>query len=176
MDGVERLRGADPINDELEVGFNQPFEEGWLRAEFVGRIIMVLFTAAGLAGLLGHGPYSHHTAKSAESGLAIDFEPIARANASTQVTFHIDNPTEQKTMDLFISTNVVEPMGLQHILPDPVSSKVVQNGVVFTMGVPSGTIDAEVRIVLMPDTFGPHQLEARLDDHAPLKWTQFIVP
>ena len=173
MDGVERLRGADPINDEFEVGFNKPFEQSWLRAELVGQILMLLFTAAGL---LGHGPFSHHTVKSAASGLAIDFEPIARANGSTQVTFHIDNPTEQKTMDLFISTNVVEPMGLQHILPVPVSSKVVQDGMVFTIGVPSGTTDAEVRVVLMPDTFGSHQLEARLGGHAPLKWTQFVVP
>ncbi len=176
MDGVERLRGADPVNDEFEVGFNEPFEQGWLRAERAGRVVMVLFIAAGLAGLLGHGPLSHHTTKSAESGLAVDFEPIARSNAATQVTFHIDNPTEQPTLDLFISTNVVEPMGLQRVVPDPIRSRLVKNGIVLTVGVPTGTQDAELRLMMMPDTMGPNQLEARLEDHAPIKWTQFIVP
>ena len=176
MDSVERLRGADPINDELEVGFDQPFEQRWLRVEQVGRVVMVLFTAAGLAGFFGRGPFSHHTAKSAESALSVDFEPIARANATTQVTFHLDNPTEQPTLDLFISTNVVEPMGLQHVLPDPVHSRVVGNGIVLTVGVPTGTVDAELRLSLMPTGLGSNQLEARLGDHPPLKWTQFIVP
>ena len=176
MDSVERLRGADPINDELEVGFNQPFEKRWLRAEQVGRVVMVLFTAAGLAGLLGRGPYSHHTEKSAQSALAVDFEPIARANANTQVTFHLDNPTEQPTVDLFVSSNVVEPMGLERIVPNPLQSKVVKGGIILTMGVPSGTIDAQLRLILMPSELGPNQLEARLGDNAPLKWTQFIVP
>ncbi len=176
MDGIERLRGADPINDELEVGFDEPFEASWLRAERVGRIVMALFIAAGLAGLLGRGPFSHRTEKSPQSALAVDFEPIARANAATQVTFHLDNPTDRKTMNLFISTNVIEPMGLQRVLPAPVSTKVVQNGIVLTVGVPSGTVDAELRLVMMPSSLGPNQLEARLDDHAPIKWTQFIVP
>ncbi len=176
MDSVEKLRGAAPINDELEVGFDQPFEKRWLWAEQVGRVVMVLFIAAGLAGLLGRGPFSHHTAQSAQSALAVDFEPIARANAATQVTFHLDNPTEQPTLDLFISTNVVEPMGLTRILPDPIRSKVVKNGIVLTVGVPTGTVNAELRLALMPTQLGSNQLEARLGDHPPLKWTQYIVP
>ena len=176
MDGGEQLRGAALVNGEFEVGFDQTFERRWLRAEQFGRVAMLLFIAAGLAGLMGRGPFSHHTVKSAASALAVDFEPIARANAATQVTFHLENPTGQPTMDLFISSNVVEPMGLTRILPDPVSSKVVQNGIVLTVVVPGGTKDGELRLMMMPSQLGDNQLEARLPGHAPLKWSQFIVP
>ncbi len=176
MDGVERLRGADPVNGEFEVGFDQSFERRWLRAEQAGHAVMVLFIAAGLVGLLGRGPFSHRTAKSADSALAVDFEPVARSNATTQVTFHLDNPTQQPTLDLFVSTNVVEPMGLERILPNPLSSKVVQDGVVLTVAVPPGTKNAELRLVMMPNELGPNQLQARLGDHQPLKWSQFVVP
>ena len=135
------IQGADRINDEVEVGFDDAFETRWLYAARVGRIIMVLFTAAGLAGLMGQGPFSHRTVKSIESGLAIDFEPVARAQAGTQVTFHLDNQTGNPLMDLFISTNVVEPMGLQHALPEPVGTKVVKDGIVLTVSVPPGTVN-----------------------------------
>lgn len=47
------MQGADKVNDELEVGFDEPFESRWSRAEQVGRVVMVLVAAAGLSGLLG---------------------------------------------------------------------------------------------------------------------------
>ena len=88
------MQGADRVNDEFEVGYNENFERNWERAEIVGRVVMVAVIAAGLAGFFGRGPYSHQTKHTAESALTVDFEPIARSQAPTQVTFHIDNPTD----------------------------------------------------------------------------------
>jgi hypothetical protein len=170
------MQGADRINDEFEVGFNAAFERSWARAEWVGRIVMVVFIAATLAGLLGRGPYSHDTVKSDASGLAIDFEPIARSQAPTQVTFHLSNPTDDPAMTLFISTNVIEPMGLHSILPQPIAAKPVQNGLLLTFDVPPGTKDSMVRLQLEPNTIGDNQLAARLEGHQTIKWDQYVVP
>ena len=49
------MRGADAVNDELEVGFDERFEHRWVWAERAGRVVMVLFVGAALFGLLGHG-------------------------------------------------------------------------------------------------------------------------
>ena len=173
---MQQLQGADRVNEELEVGYDQRFERGWHRAEQAGRIIMVLFVAAGLAGFMGRGPYSHKTEKSPESGLAVDFEPVARSQAATQITLHVSNPTSGPTRDIFIGTNTVEPMGLQHILPQPIATKAVQDGMVLTIPVPPGTTDAKIRLMLEPVTIGPNELVARLEGAAPLHWTQFVVP
>ncbi len=170
------MQGADRVNDEPEVGFDEPFERRWVWAERAGRLVMVLFVAAGLAGFMGHGAYSHRTAKSAESALAVDFEPVARSQSATQLTFHSDNPTSEPTLDLFIGANLVEPMGLKSIIPQPVSTQVVQDGLVMMVAVPPGAHNAEFRLVLEPNAVGDNVLEARLDGHAMLHWSQFIAP
>lgn len=68
---------------------------------------------------IGQQPKSHLTETSPVFGLAIDFEPIARAQASTQVTFHFNNNSGAPALSLFVSSNMVEPMGLQRIFPQP---------------------------------------------------------
>ena len=173
---MQQLQGADRVNEELEVGYDQRFEQGWQRAEQAGRVVMVVFVAAGLAGLMGRGPYSHDTAKSPESGLAVDFEPVARSQTATQVTLHVSNLTSDPTRDIFIGTNAVEPMGLQRILPQPIATKAVQDGMVLTIPVPPGTKDAKIRLMLEPSTIGSNELVAQLAGAAPIRWTQFVVP
>ena len=171
------MQGADLVNDELEVGFDEVFERRWHRAEQFGRVFMVLFVAAGLAGLFGVGPYSHHTDKTSDAALAVDFEPVARSQTGTQITLHLSNLTDMPTQRLFISSHVVEPMGLQLILPQPVNTQALNDGLLLTFAVPAGTQDALVRLMLQPSgVIGLEHLEARLEGHAALRWTQLIVP
>ena len=170
------MQGADRVNDEFEVGFDSHFEQRWRRAELTGHATMALFLVAALAGLFGRGPLSHHTAGSAASGMTVDFEPVARSQTATQVTLHLANPTQSPTLDVFIGSNSVEPMGLRRIVPEPVDRRVVDGGMVLSVAVPPGTRDGELRLMLQPTALGPNQLVARLAGHAPLRWTQFVAP
>jgi hypothetical protein len=170
------MQGADRVNEELEVGFDQRFERQWRRAEQAGRWVMVLFVVAGLAGFLGRGPFSHRTAASPGTGIAVDFEPIARAQAATQVTFKLDNTSPEDTVDLFVGTNVVEPMGLQKVEPQPVRTQVVDGGMVMTIGMPPGTKDAKVRLMLEPTALGANELVVQRTGFATQRWTQFVLP
>ncbi len=137
---------------------------------------MVLFAAAGLAGLLGRGPFSHRTESSPGTGLSVDFEPIARAQTGTQITLHLDNLSPDPTVSVFVGTNIVEPMGLQRILPEPVVVKEVADGMILTIAIPPDTRGAEVRFMVQPVSLGPNELIARLEGHPPQRWTQFVVP
>ena len=170
------MQGADRVNNELEVGFNEVFEKRWHRAEQAGRVFMVAVVAASLAGLLGRGPYSHETKRLDDASLAVDFEPVARSQTGTQVTFHLRNATEKPEMNLFIGSKLIEPMGLGRILPEPIRAQAVQGGLLLTIAVPPNTADAALRLMLMPDDIGTKALVARLGDHPPLHWTQVVVP
>ncbi|WP_158742459.1 hypothetical protein [Acidisphaera sp. L21] len=170
------MQGADRVNEELEVGFDQRFERLWRRAEQVGRWIMVLFVAAGIAGFLGRGPYSHETAKSIGTGLTVDFEPVTRSQAGTQVTFNLDNASASSTIDIFVGTNIVEPMGLQRIEPQPLQTRLVDGGMVMTIPVAPGTRDAKLRLMLQPMSLGPNELVAQREGYAAQRWTLFVLP
>ena len=170
------MQGADKVNDELEVGYDEKFERSWSRAERSGYLVMLVLVAAMLAGLFGRGPFSHRTEKSAASGLAVDFEPIARSQCDTQVTFHIDNDTDATTMDLFLDSHLVEPLGLHQILPEPVVSQTASDGLRVTIAVPPHSHDTKLRLMLQPSIVGPVHLVAHLQGHEVLRWTQFIMP
>ncbi len=170
------MQGADRVNEELEVGFNQGFERRWSRAERFGYGVMLLFALAGLGGVFGRGAFSHRTAGGGAAAMTVDFEPVTRSQSPTQVTFHLDNPTDRPTLRLFLDNQVVEPMGLGKILPQPERADAVADGLALIVAVPPGTRNAELRIVLEPKALGPQHLTARLDHHAPLGWTQFVVP
>ena len=137
---------------------------------------MVAFVGSALAGLMGRGPYSHDTVAPPGAGMAVDFEPVARAQTPTQITFHIRNETDATEMRLFVSTTVVEPMGLERVIPQPLSSSPVQGGLQLTFLVPPGARDAHVRLVVQPSGIGPITLDARLEDRAPVSWTQTVMP
>ena len=170
------MQGADKVNGELEVGFDEKFESRWGRIERRGYIVLAVLTAVGLSGLLGRGPLSHRTDHSAASGLSVDFEPITRSQSGTQVTFHFDNPSDADTIDLFLGSHLIEPMGLHQFLPAPVRTRTVTDGLVATIAVPPHGRDEKFRIMLMPLALGPQHLRAQLAGRAPLRWTQFVMP
>ncbi|TLU71675.1 hypothetical protein [Lichenicoccus roseus] len=176
------MRGADPVNNELEVGFNADFEKRWHGAELVGRVLMMMFVLAAVTGLLGNGPLDHHTLLSspealpADSRLAIDYEPAVRYGTGTQITFHLGARSGADTVRLFLGSNIVEPFGLQQIAPQPQRSVATHDGMVLTFPVPPGASDVLVRVMAKPGTVGPVGLLAREDDGVELRWRQWVLP
>jgi hypothetical protein len=172
------LRGADPVGGELEVGFNRSFEKRWYHAELVGRLVMLLVVAAGLAGLLGRGPWSHHSATTADRALRADFEPMARYGTTTQVTLRLPAPPPGAAEDeitVQLPSSVVEPMGLQTVLPQPSRQQARPEGLALTFAVAAGAENTLVRLMLKPETVGPVQLTARVGGRV-LSWTQVVLP
>lgn len=106
------MSGVETVDDDFEVGFNQTFESHWYRAEQAGRVVMVLFTQAAGPGLLGRGPYSHATARSADGALTVDYEPIARHHStSTTLTVHIKQRWDvPHPVELRINQTNIEPL------------------------------------------------------------------
>jgi hypothetical protein len=174
----EVLRGADPVNDEIEVGYNARFETRWYRAEWAGRGIMVLYVLAAVLGLLGRGPLSHHTKTTPSRQFALDYEPIARFGTDTQLTFHLADPggePGQHQARLFIGNTVEEPLGLTRVLPQPVATIVSKEGETLVFDVPPGETDAQVRIVVEPSQSGLVHATARAGDDR-IDWTQIVLP
>ena len=176
MPDQQPLRGADRVNDDLEVGYDQSFERRFHRLEQAGRAFLVLMVALSLSGLLGRGPFSHETVRTPGGGPSADYEPVARYDTPTQVTLHLHPAPGQATTTVAIDTGFIEPMGLTAVQPTPLSSATNQGGLALTFAVRPGASDTLVRLQLKPSVVGPVSLRATVDDAPPLSWTQVILP
>jgi hypothetical protein len=171
------MRGADPVNDEFEVGYNAHFESRWYRAALIGRLIMAAFVLAALLGFFGRGPFSHRSVTSTLGGITMDYEPIARYATGTQVTLHLRPLPDQRMMDISISSGTVEPLGLQRILPQPSTERPgPHGGLVLSFEIPPGSQDAMVRLMEQPTVIGSVPIEVTLASGDTLRATQFVAP
>jgi hypothetical protein len=172
-------RPGDSVNDELEVGYDERFETLWRRVELTSHALMLLFVLAALAGVFGRGPISHRTYRSPDGLFSVDFEPWSRNGTATQLTFHL--PPSQGTsanpvpVRLFLGSAIVEPLGLQQVLPRPNRSEPADGGAFYIFDTASKAGDAMIRLVLKPSSVGPAHVEARLGDET-LSWTQWVLP
>jgi hypothetical protein len=173
------IRGAAPINDELEVGYDADFEARWRHIELASHGCMLVVVAAALVGLFGRGPLSHRTHQSDDGRLAVDFEPIARYGTSTQITLHLSPDAQgagkSGTARVFMNSALIEPMGLQQVIPEPASSAAVAGGTALVFNVPEEKSPVAVRFVVKPNNVGPIRLEAR-QGGSRLGWTQIVLP
>ena len=172
------LRGADAIHGgELEVGFDERFERSWRRAQHVGWAAMLLVVAAGLAGLMGKGPFSHHTSVTADKALAADHEPVARYGTATTVTLHLDMAKFAPGRDWTVHLNSawVEPMGLQQITPQPLRQAADGGGVALSFAFEPDEPDALIRLALKPSNVGLAHLTARIGPEF-VEWNLLVLP
>ena len=181
------MRGADAgLDEDIEVGFDAGFERHWHKAETVGHGIMALFVVAGLAGLLGRGPFSHRTVVAADHALSVDYEPMARVGTGTQVTLHLSGlaggrirapaPPGTVAVGLSFDSAVVDPMGLQGLYPNPAESVPGQGSIDYVFDVAEGEPDALVRLMFKPTQVGPVHLWVRQNGGPAVAWTQWVLP
>ena len=117
------------------------------------------------------------------TGLAIDFEPLARWGTTTQLTVHLSSP-KGGTADqfsavqarVFVSNEIVEPLGLQQVVPQPNATEAIGGGAVYNFAIPPGRNSAMVRFLLKPSTVGLVTAEVREVDGESLFWTQMVLP
>lgn len=177
---AHHLVGAAPINGEIEVGFDQRFERRWHYYEIAGRVVMIIVVAAGLFGFLGSGPFSHQRVDFPYGRLAaIDFEPITRFDTTTQVTFHLRPDAGEQAAGIVrvrLSSNTIEPFGLQHTHPASEQQEAANGDVIMTVPVDARGKDDLIRIIGRPTQFGPIHMTVQIDGGPAHHWTQFALP
>ncbi len=168
---------AGLVNDEFEIGFSPAFENRWHQAELAGRVAMILVVVAALLGFAGEGPFSHRTIEAPGDDFAVDFEPVARHSTATQVTFHLHPLPGAVTVQLFLDSHFVEPMGMLRTDPRAMASQTSGSGLLLTYAVPPGAAgDQLVRLVAQPNQVGPIPLSASVNGGPRLRWRQVILP
>ena len=103
---------------ELPSGRNdRPWE---LAAQRLGWVFFVLVTLAALAGLLGHGPLSETSARSASGAVMIEYHRFERYHSPTEFLIHLDLAAAKNgEIRLWISQSLLEQIEIDSIQPEP---------------------------------------------------------
>ena len=174
MDQQAPLRGASVVNDEVEVGFDEQFETTWARVEQAGRIAMCILVVVGMAGAFGAGPIDHARLGDVARG-AVDYQPIARFGAPTQVTLHLPPVVHDGRMVVTISSNFLEPFSLQSIAPQPLDQRTVEGNLQLTFSVSGGGIGNFVRLHGKPAQIGPIPLAVEMPGQS-IRFRPWVLP
>ncbi|MGA7806030.1 hypothetical protein, partial [Bradyrhizobium sp.] len=79
---------------------------------------------------------------------------------------------------VFISNVLIEPLGLQQVVPQPNRTEAMGGGAIYDFAIPPGQDSALVRFILKPSSVGPVRAEIREGGPAGegLSWTQLVLP
>jgi hypothetical protein len=163
--------------EEIKAGFYPEFEQGWRRAELVGRVLMLVVVGATLGGLLGGGPVSLWTRKATNGLLEVEYAPVVRFGTPTGLTIRVAAAPGQDRVAVTLPGSIVQRYGLQSIYPQPIESQAgPDRSMRLVFPVQPGAQMAVIQVGGMPAGGGLMRLSARLDGGARTAWSQLVLP
>lgn len=121
------------ISNELAVGENIEFQRRWWRFEHIVWWVFTAILVLDLAGAFGRGPLAKASARTADGAMKIDYERVERFQTPSVLTIHFGpNAIRDGKIQLWVSENLIKPLGNQRIIPQPESSVLSGDGILYT--------------------------------------------
>ncbi|QGG95742.1 hypothetical protein [Actinomarinicola tropica] len=168
----------DPHDLDLDVLEDMRFQEGDWRRERVGWAVMVLIVIGAVLGAFGHGLLGYRTATSADGGVAVTHEAVARRGGVTDIEVRVDPDLAGDALQLHLSTSYLERVQVETITPQPSDAVPSGDGITFeftTDDVDPGT-DIVIRFGIRPDTVGVARGEVGLVGGPSMDIDQVLLP
>jgi hypothetical protein len=163
------------VNDEVAVGENLSFQRKWWVFE---RVIWGLFSfilVLDIAGVLGRGPAAKAEAATRDSAMHLKYERIERyGTPSLLVVQFTPLAIHEGKIQLWVSNSLVKELGNQRIVPQPIESKLQDDGFLYTFL--SAAKSAPIQFALEPQQVGLHRLTLGLANGDRLALKIFVMP
>jgi hypothetical protein len=164
-----------PKVEEIAVGENLEFQRRWWRFERGLWIVFLFLLIADVLGLFGRGWLAKAQRTDAGHTLSLDYERVERASTPSIMTFHfMPSAIRNGRVQLFISEDIVRPLGAQRISPQPEKSTIGEGGVDYVF--PATAIPATVEIQLEPSFPGLHHFRVQVAGGQPIEGSITVVP
>ena len=150
------------IGNDLAVGEDLEFQRKWWRFEKVVWVIFVVIVLLDLAGVFGRGPAANAHARTGGGTMIVDYERIERFSTPSILTIHFGPSAvkDGKFIQLWVSDVVVNELGNQRIVPQPVSSVIGNGGILYTFA--STPLPDSIDFALQPANPGMYHLKMRI--------------
>lgn len=164
-----------PKVEDIAVGENLDFQRRWWRFERVIWTFFLLILIADVLGLFGRGWLAKAQRSDAAHTVSLDYERVERASTPSIMTFHfLPAAIRNGKVTLFISEDIIRPLGAQRISPQPETSTVGDGGVTYVF--PATGTPATVEIQLEPSFPGVHRFRAEVKGGDPITGLVTVVP
>lgn len=163
--------------EDIETGSDLSFERRWWRIQRVCWVVLGLLLAGGVAGLFGHGPLSEATADAAGGGVHVRYQRVARRETPALLTVRLAGPAlASGSIRLRLTRTPGDRMQLKQVIPAPLSTEPLADGVRFTFAADPTLDSAVVVFVESPTTPGVVEGEVAVEGTPPVRFRQFIYP
>jgi hypothetical protein len=172
---MSNVNDSVPKVEEIAVGENLDFQRRWWRFERIIWCFFLVLLVADVLGLFGRGWLAKAQRTDSAHTLTLDYERFERASTPSIMTFHFTPAAiHDRKIELFLSEDVIRPLGAQRISPQPLRSTVGNGGVTYVF--PANEGPATVEVELEPSFPGVHHFHAQVVDGGPIEGTVTVFP
>ena len=163
------------VDDEIAVGEDIEFQSRWWRFERLLWSFFLLVLLADLSGALGRGPLANAKRESPDGTIEVKYERVERSNTSSIMTI-LPRPSavHDGKVQLFVSDSVVQKLGAQRVIPQPLESIVGSGGITYVFAASAQPM--LIQIELKPSFMGPHSFTIGVPGGEPVGASAFVLP
>lgn len=136
--------------------------------------VMAVILVLALAGGFGRGWLAQARVASATSGLQVEYDRLARADAPTELRLSIRSPPANE-VELTFPSHYIARMQMESIVPPPRHARVGPRGITYAFGV-GGDGPVAVVFAMKPRAAGRIDAAVALGADVPVTFRQFILP
>lgn len=164
-----------PKSGDVAIGEDLDFQRKWWRFERLIWSFFCLLLLCDMTGLFGRGWLAKAQATDTSRTFLLDYERVERASTPSIMTIHF-NPSAIKDgeIQLFVSEDLIRPLGAQRISPQPELSMIGNGGITYTF--PATQTPAIAEIQLQPSFPGVHHFNIQIPGNQPVRGTVLVVP
>jgi hypothetical protein len=164
--------------DDIEVGFDDTFQDRFARTVYVIRTVGVIFILLGLSGALGRGPLAHATGRSPDGTFSMEYDRLLHARTPAIITVDCANciTTAGDTWRLTLRGDIVKGSRFDNIVPQPIAMASSNDSLTLTFAKIPGAAAARVSFTQEPMSYGPMRGDVQVNAGERLPWSQFTFP
>ena len=161
--------------DDIAVGSDLEFQRKWWRFTHVMWIVFAGIVIADLLGCFGRGPLANAHLRTKDGTMDLKYERIERFSTPSILRIQFGpNAIHDGKIQLWVGESLVKSLGNQRVVPQPTSSVIGQDGILYTFS--ATTIPASVEFALEPTAAGIYDLRMQVPGSEELKTRIFVMP
>jgi hypothetical protein len=169
------IEDSVPKVGDVAVGEDLQFQRRWWKFERAVWLFFLLILIANLLGLFGRGWLAKAQRTDAAHTVTLDYERIERASTPSIMTFRFTPAAiRDGKIQLFVSEDLIKPLGSQRISPQPETSTLGKGGITYSFPVTQTPATAEIQ--LQPSFPGTHHFRVQVGGGQPIEGNIVVIP